>query len=78
MARLRVASPEDGQPEGGFADTARAALEQALSEGAIVMAIIYETPSTLGLLSVPRAEAVTRGLVEMAHREIQPEIVVAE
>lgn len=69
MARLRVASPGEGQPEAGFADTARAALEQALADGAVALVILYETPGVRDWVAVPPAESVARGLVEMQRED---------
>jgi hypothetical protein len=60
--RLRVASPSGEHFEAGFVNTARKALEQALSEGAIVLDILYETPAGVRHLAVPNCRAVSVGL----------------
>lgn len=73
MARLRVASGADGVPESGFADTARAAMEQALAAGAVALVILYETPAERDWIAVPAAQAVARGLVSMQVCDWQPD-----
>lgn len=73
MARLRVASPGESQPEAGFADTARAALDQVLAEGAVALVILYETPAEHDWIAVPPAEAVARGLVDMQRADFERE-----
>lgn len=78
MSRLRIASPGGDAPEGGFADTARAALEHVLARGAVVLTIIYETPGNAGWVSVPQSEAVARGLVHMAADVLDPDVSGAE
>lgn len=72
MARLRVASGVEGQPEAGFADTARAALETVLAKGAVVLVILYETPAERDFVAVPPSVALTKGLIEMQAADLSP------
>jgi hypothetical protein len=73
MARLRIASPAEGQPERSFAEAARAALEAVLADGAMVLVILYETPAIRTYVAVPAAVSLAEGLVAMQHRDFAPD-----
>lgn len=73
MSRLRVARRGGEHFEAGFAKTARIALEQALADGAVVLAITYETPKgETKITAVPNARAVKTGLHEGANALLYP------
>jgi hypothetical protein len=72
MARLRVASPAEGQPEQGFADAARAALEKALADGVLAICILYETPAERDFVAIPGSVALAQGLVRMQAFDFDP------
>jgi hypothetical protein len=65
MTRLRLASPAEGQPEQGFAEVARAALEKVLADGALAICILYETPAERDFVAIPGSVALAQGLVRL-------------
>jgi hypothetical protein len=79
MSRLRIAGKGGAEHfEAGFAKTARLALEQALAEGATVLAIGYETPAGFRCISVPAARAVTVGLHSALSDHLYPDLMKEE
>ena len=62
---LRVVKGDgDGAPQ-NLADASRAILEKAIADGAVVVMILYETPSRIGVDSYPRSEIVLQGMAQM-------------
>ncbi|MGH7102902.1 MAG: hypothetical protein ACREFJ_10950 [Acetobacteraceae bacterium] len=63
--RIRLATPDQSQPEQSFGEAARATLERALAGGATVLMVAWEDPSgQVTGISVPGSGALLRGLVE--------------
>jgi len=71
MSRLKVVTGKGEHFEAGFAKTARTTMEWVLAEGAVVIAILYETPRGVAWASVPNASAVTVGLLKKAVEQIE-------
>lgn len=72
MARLTVARPGGEHFEASFAKTVRAAVEQALAEGAVVVCITYETPAGFRHIAVPSSRTVAVGLHEQLTETLFP------
>lgn len=72
--RIRPVSADQEQPEQSFADAARATLERALAEGAVVLMVAWETPSgAVTGVSVPGSGALVRGLTEALYEALIPD-----
>jgi hypothetical protein len=72
--RLRIAGRGGAEHfEAGFAKTARLALEQALADGAMVLCVVYETPTGVKHIPVPNAHAVAVGLHDQQRHALYPD-----
>jgi hypothetical protein len=74
VSRLRIAAPGEGQPEGGFADAANAAMARALADGAVVIFLAYETPAgEAKWIAVPLSGVLARGFVDALYDQFHPD-----
>lgn len=62
--RLRVVAKGDSGPEErGFADYARALLEEALADGALALVLLWEAPDGMRWRAAPASLALAKGMV---------------
>ena len=63
MTRFRIVTPDETPPDTAHHDAMRAALEQAIADGALAIMLTYETATGFGHACFPALSCVRAGFV---------------